>query len=783
MSIVIRGLQQGLVSKGLGGVNLGPDEEIVELQLTAISILEKDTYPTTGTYNNVEGWKWSKSKPQNLALERERINTHIGGYEYSLEEGTIYSDWKGAALNGLEVSIKETQSKTKRSKWSAEVNNGEYSILNKTNFLYGNYSSSLILNDNLFYSLDEKSKKNFKICTYKRDSFFNNIPNIEYEFDENLNKEYSYIINENEDLILNQLYTKQIGVGDNPEEGNWEFCGIGNNNRNVIFTEHFPITNVRVIEKTVNGNYLNWTETNKFNNLNQSEFIVDKHSGKIYFNNNEDIYLYVKKDHGNKISFYKEIDMLKESGLINNSIEYFSKSKFEIYLDPERQSQFDVGDKIKINKQGKNFSNNSEIFISYTVYPRLNYEIKEEKRTSNIDLKPHERGLSIGLIEISPYENTLSKINLSCDKNLISKDLYKTLFIGNDSTIIKAETLNYNNKPIKEIKVNFFADKGIFEGSSQEQGEITSDEGVCFTNYSEPYSNESLSEYVDVSYEGNDSVIEISSITPGATVDDFSIFQVLKTDPYFGSLGFKAEVESYEFKDNKYYIKLKNKLLDAEEYITYQNYDFSDNAIVFDYLCQKNFINYGLGYFYFNNNTISSRGLIENIIEDQYLIVDPLNFNNIFFEEITSVRLYKRNELVFNLDQIKNTGKSFDRICYYSDGAEYKVLKPTRINGRKLIFENIQIPQANATSISNLIGAYKVFSPKINKVWAEATDPATGRIIRSNTLKIVTDFPSYLKGVEGFRFKQDLDESEAGLGGSNFISINPAIQNQINFMI
>jgi hypothetical protein len=303
------------------------------------------------------------------------------------------------------------------------------------------------------------------------------------------------------------------------------------------------------------------------------------------------------------------------------------------------------------------------------------------------------------------------------------------------------------------------------------------------TSYSQPYENDVLAEYVNIEYEGNNSVIELNTITPGTNVNDVNIFQVLKTDPYYGSLGTMCEIESFELKNGKYHIILKEKLLDSEEYITYQNYDFNDIAERFPLLCQEGYINFGWGYFYFNNSLVSSKALIENIIEDKCIVVDPANFENVFFTEINQMRLFKRNELLFNINDIKQTGRSFDRICYYSNGEEYVLLRPDRLEGRKLIFENIHIPQASASSVTNIIGAYKVFNKKINKVWAEAVDPATGRIIRSNTLKIIVDFPAYLKGNQGFKLKQDLDIDESGLGGSNFITINPLIQNQINFMI
>ena len=313
-------------------------------------------------------------------------------------------------------------------------------------------------------------------------------------------------------------------------------------------------------------------------------------------------------------------------------------------LNENRASVYNKGDIITFNKEGNNFQNGSELYISYTNVPRLSYEITEEKRTSNFNLKPYELGTSIGLIEIAPYEKTLSKINLTSDLTKIGNDLYQTLKVGSDSTIIEAETLNYNNKPVKEINVNFYTDRGLFENTSKTINQFTSELGTCLTSYSQPYENDVLAEYVNIEYEGNNSVIELNTITPGTNVNDINIFQVLKTDPYYGSLGAMCEIESFELKDGKYHIILKEKLVDSEEYITYQNYDFNDIAERFPSLCQEGYINFGWGYFYFNNSLISSKALIENIIEDKCIVVDPANFESVFFTEINQVRLFKRNE-------------------------------------------------------------------------------------------------------------------------------------------
>jgi hypothetical protein len=104
---------------------------------------------------------------------------------------------------------------------------------------------------------------------------------------------------------------------------------------------------------------------------------------------------------------------------------------------------------------------------------------------------------------------------------------------------------------------------------------------------------------------------------------------------------------------------------------------------------------------------------------------------------------------------------------------------------------------------SNLIAAYKIFIDRVARVWAETIDPATGRIIKSNVIKILISLPQYLKGDHGFKiYNTETDDISSGVGGANFltlneikaqneyneavselITINPFYKNRINFFI
>ena len=77
----------------------------------------------------------------------------------------------------------------------------------------------------------------------------------------------------------------------------------------------------------------------------------------------------------------------------------------------------------------------------------------------------------------------------------------------------------------------------------------------------------------------------------------------------------------------------------------------------------------------------------------------------------SNIIIYKRNELEFNLLKTKETGSSFDRICYYDNGSEYEILKPSRIEGNSIWYDNIEIPKGSSSPTS-IIAGYKMFLPK-----------------------------------------------------------------------
>ena len=338
------------------------------------------------------------------------------------------------------------------------------------------------------------------------------------------------------------------------------------------------------------------------------------------------------------------------------------------------------------------------------------------------------------------------------------------------------------------------AEEGYFEGDTEQSVKVTKLNGLANTFYSYEDTDANLRQIYNPLIIGQSSYIELDFIAPGSVPSDFTIFQVQKTDPYYGSLGLEYQVN--EFKINRlnksFILRLDNEVLLPEEYETVSAHRHDEDT-VFDTksridqtLCLDTFFNFGLCIIKFTSGA-SIKAIIRSINKNEVVVelTDKVLNSAALYSEVQSIRIFKRNELLFNSSRALSTGKTLDTILYSfsEESSEYKIVRPDRIIGRRIYFDNKHLPEGSLTDESTILAGYKVFGPKVVEINAFAIDPATGRNIQSNTLKIQIDFPEYLRSESGFRFKTDDSEESSGLGGINFISINPQIESNMNIYI
>ena len=526
MSLISRGLgfSRNLLLRGLGNsINEEPVNNyftVSELNIESNVKTNKYFYPLTGIYSeneNVSGWNFSRAIPQDLNSIYERIENSLGGYKNNLEEGTIRNDWKGAVVDSIKLKkIEEKYKKFNRSIWEPILETGTYSIYWFEKYLFSDYSSSILLesktkqvviedgdedivvNEIVYTTEIPYGASNISIQNFKRDNYFVNIPYLKYVYDENFENNYSYSVEEIEEIsviTVNNYYEKVIGISKQEIESNYnsnnslienfEFAGIGTENRSIIYTEFFPIKDVILIEekKDPEGNTsIEFWEEGEFDYSSSSKkFIVDKFNGKININNSIEKEFYVKKyiEEEKCIEFFKELDLgNSDKGYVKiNDVryQYSNGSNFKIYLITEENLNLNVGEKIVFPQKGSNFSQGSNLWIGYKNIPRVDFEFSENERRGIADLKPYRKVDSSGILEINPYEKHISKLTLEAEMQL-EGNMYKTLYMGVDDVKLTAKAVNSHGTPVKENAIDFYCDYGDFSRNSSltnQNGEAT----------------------------------------------------------------------------------------------------------------------------------------------------------------------------------------------------------------------------------------------------------------------------------------------------------------------
>ena len=293
-------------------------------------------------------------------------------------------------------------------------------------------------------------------------------------------------------------------------------------------------------------------------------------------------------------------------------------------------------------------------------------------------------------------------------------------------------------------------------------------------------------------YINGSTVIKIPSRNNYVININTNIFQVTKDDPFYGSLGWETNIKNASFENNYWHIELKENLPNLEEYFSnqmlYNEYqslstrnDFEDFFSI--HSCQELLVNYCLGYIKNNNRIIKI--IVDKVVDKNIIAIKADYFGGQIIDlRDKEIVLYKRNEMVFSRENVLN-GFSQDRIMYEDNGLQLVPIRPNNIflheGNTNIVYINKILPQSDIYDESNIVAGYKIYTDKIANIYAEVTDPASGKRVRSNTIKILVSLPEYLKGESGFKLKEEEFGKESGIGGSNFLTVNEIeAQNEYN---
>lgn len=819
----------------------GPDEtdsifQENKIELVSDVIVTHSTYPTTGVYSEdeVKGWQWSKTFPQRLNNRRDRIETSIGGASYSLEEGSVLNNWQGAVLEGLELKKIEESFKKITSSWKPFYSTGEYSIYHRNKRMNSDYCLSKVLeepseiepepdpsgidNANPEVVINNRIEGiiyNTSIAIYKRDSRFTNFPFYKYVFDPNLETPNSYYTDEEDPdesgtvhSLININELKKIKIGGNYDLidderailNTWEYGGKGNQGRSIIYTEFFPVEKegFQLVELVAGAedderDYHLWTRVPKFTYDGGRQYILDELKGIVKINSiepNETAKIKSVSGIDGRDSFY-EITFFEKNKKINSELgvltindndynyyDFNGKSLIIQISDPE----IDVSGwtEVTFKQEGEDFSLGSDLYMSYTAIPRIDYEVsnKEElllRSDETIDLKPYRSIENSGLIEINPYEKHISSIELSSTLTPGA-----SLKMGVETLKLTAEVLNSAGGRVKEADVYFYCDFGFFNNGSKEYFTRSNKEGEAFSYYNWPY-NERDS-YLWVTGDGvttidGRSVLKIGiSGTSSREIENVNVFQSLKIDPFYGFGGQKLTIESVEELENdQLRITFTTPIRDIEEYVGNQMMFLENETQFGNDLCTAT-NNHGYAFV----KDISNRDVRCHIlgIENNNTIIINKNYiaANLYRRPSGEMRLYKSKELQYSRNRRRETGLTFDRLLYIDEGnASLTPLRAedwhTDADYLYIIYPaRVTLPAASEYREENIVAGYKIFLNKKATIHAETLDPATGRTIQSNRLTIDVTLPDFLRTTEGFQLSgENIDGS--GIGGSTFLKL------------
>lgn len=133
-----------------------------------------------------------------------------------------------------------------------------------------------------------------------------------------------------------------------------------------------------------------------------------------------------------------------------------------------------------------------------------------------------------------------------------------------------------------------------------------------------------------------------------------------------------------------------------------------------------------------------------------------------------------------NLESFDFYTNDKDYVIFYEYvNGSYRPIVPSNISQDQ---NNIRFEYSKAFHSEIEKDRLKLYAPKYINIVAEAIDPATGQTITSNDCFIKLKFPNYLKGSYyssgqmnylGYGFPPQNDDLGTGLGGANYITINP----------
>jgi hypothetical protein len=501
-----------------------------------------------------------------------------------------------------------------------------------------------------------------------------------------------------------------------------------------------------------------------------------------------------------------------EQGIITIGTErilYYNKGSNKFFdcvrgYDGTTPQNHSLGTIVSDYQHGAGSTVNQKVYISYTAVPRVQYEVtSHELRTGNktpvLNIKATRNVETNNVIQINPVETNLAKIILEIDKPPLGGNIFGPLFFGTDYALLTATALDTRDNPVEDIEITIGIESGPGSlGGLSAFTALSNSLGQIYTLYNAPYDWNSVAKKVlNVEHLGADTKFTIEPLPPGTPRQEIWVYQVLKHDPVIGTQGLKLPVINWNAAtDNPYIwpdgpypggtgviptvITIDGRLDDGVSRFSggYARILGDDNVLYTHEITGV-----------VDNFTDGTTGLPAGLLENHRLLLATS-----FAPGVTPLTVW-----LFEADAQEWNGAFLDgvRVILYEwiDRLPAEVLHP--LNGSNSAYYPLHPDQRTSNTLTFLqrslalpdpfttttnLGGYIVVASGIVSFIAWGRDPVTGRLIYSNRVRARIDLPNYLKGVDksgtlpvpyGFGFVTEDFNVGSGIGGANFLTINP----------
>ena len=464
--------------------------------------------------------------------------------------------------------------------------------------------------------------------------------------------------------------------------------------------------------------------------------------------------------------------------------------------------------------------------------------------SSFIDLKAVKNSTASGILQINPKESHVASLELSVDSSPMGGNIYGPIYYGTDFARLVAAAFDSGGMPQANIKTTIVLESttGSLNGFNRDFTDITNSLGRIYSIYNTPYDWDSVSKNVrSVEYDAgsNETSINLLEEVPANTdMRDITLFQVLKHDKSMGSIGTKYQVISLEngqsFSSGQELDKGATLIIDAvfddaasrwesqEERGSQGGWNGPAHLMnSSDLHCSTGEPNvdtarYGLAYvditflvagaagpttirrkiFNAMDNYEDANGVQTKVSTS--LILDKSVTDDLINSQVLYCRAVEKDMRVWS----PSTDQHLAVVLYeWTNNAThpltqlpgaYSPVRPDSANLTTLTFADRELPIPDKDDPENNLGKYLVVSPDMVSLYAYCKDPVSGREIRSNKIRLRLNLPAYLRGVDnsdvlpvpyGFGLVTEDFNLGGGLGGSNFLTINPSSQGVDRFNI